>query len=155
VSTEWWIDGAIAGDAAGNLYATWDTQGRGQDTGWLSYSTDHGVTWSSPVQVVRTRQGPNIVQVAGGPAGIAYVAWLSRRPRGYVEYLRPFSIAQGWRMGPQQVSHRFGNPDIWPGDTFGITALPSNAVMLSWGSALHSTHGNSEIFATRVQLPAP
>ena len=38
----------------GNLYATWDTQGASSDIGWLSYSTDHGATWSDPVQVPPT-----------------------------------------------------------------------------------------------------
>src|SRR6266513_4443022 len=36
---EWWIDGDIAMDSAGNLYAVWDTQGPNEDVGWLSYST--------------------------------------------------------------------------------------------------------------------
>lgn len=35
---EWWIDGDISADAAGNLYATWDTQTRRGDFGWLSFS---------------------------------------------------------------------------------------------------------------------
>ncbi len=66
---EWWIDGDIASDAAGNLYAGWDTQSPGGDTGWLSYSTDHGVTWSAPTQVVHSTRGPNVVQMAGGSCG--------------------------------------------------------------------------------------
>src|SRR5258708_28719966 len=36
--TEWWIDGAMSSDLAGNLYATWDSQVRGRDIGWLCYS---------------------------------------------------------------------------------------------------------------------
>jgi hypothetical protein len=154
-NTEWWIDGAITSDAAGNLYATWDTQARREDTGWLTYSTDHGVTWSPPVQVVRTKKGPDIVQAAGGPAGIADVGWLSHQPRGYAVYVRPFSIAQGWLTPPHRVSHRFGDPGVWPGDTFGISAVGPNDAVLSWGSATRSTRGKSEIFATHVTLPVP
>ena len=45
---EWWIDGALGIDAAGNLYATWDTQAASGDIGWLAYSSNHGVTWSAP-----------------------------------------------------------------------------------------------------------
>src|SRR5713101_4549032 len=42
---ERWLDGDISMDAAGNLYATWDTQGTNpdgspNDIGWLSFSTD-------------------------------------------------------------------------------------------------------------------
>jgi hypothetical protein len=150
--SEWWIDGAIGTDASGNLYATWDTQGRHADTAWLSYSSDHGVTWSPPVRVARTAHGPNLVEVAGGPAGIAYVAWLSRQRRGYAEYVRPFSIAGGWLSAPDKVSRRFGDSGIWPGDTFGITALAPNEVLLSWGSATSATRGDAEIFTTRVKL---
>ena len=80
------------------------------------------------------------------------MGWLSRRPRGYVQYLRPFSTAQGWLSGTDRISRRLGNPDVWPGDTFGITALAPDAVMLSWGSAVPGSR-NSEIFATRVALP--
>jgi hypothetical protein len=40
--SEWRIDGDIGIDAAGNLYATWDTQGTNpdgsaNDIGWLSF----------------------------------------------------------------------------------------------------------------------
>jgi hypothetical protein len=152
---EWWIDGDIASDAAGNLYAGWDTQGPGGDTGWLSYSTDHGATWSPPLQVAHTARGPNIVQVAAGAAGVADVGWLSRGRRGYSEYVRQFSIGQGWVSATQRVSRHLGDPSIWPGDTFGISALAPNDVMLSWGSAIRSTRRRSEIFATRVRFPTP
>src|SRR5690349_5719212 len=46
----WWIDGDLSTDRAGNLYATWDTQTSSGDIGWLSYSTDHGRTWSAPIR---------------------------------------------------------------------------------------------------------
>src|SRR4051794_811397 len=91
--SEWWIDGDIGIDAAGSLYATWDTQGTNadgsaNDVGWLSFSTDGGAHWSAPVQAPADRLGvPHIMQVAGGGSGIAYVAWLSNSdPRGYGEY---------------------------------------------------------------------
>ncbi|WP_033354408.1 sialidase family protein [Kitasatospora aureofaciens] len=47
-NSEWWIDGSEALGPDGTLYATWDTQGSNSDTGWLSYSRDHGATWSTP-----------------------------------------------------------------------------------------------------------
>ena len=49
----WWIDGDLGTDAAGNLYATWDTQTSHGDIGWLAYSTDHGKSWSAPIRVTR------------------------------------------------------------------------------------------------------
>jgi len=156
---EWWIDGDIGIDAAGNLYATWDTQGTNadgsaNDLGWLSFSTDHGQRWSAPLQAPADRLGvPHIIQVAGGGSGIAYVGWLSDSdPRGYAQYLRAFSVSHGWLSEPVQVSTEFGDPSVWPGDTFGISSLPGNHVVLSWGSDTPTTGKTSEIFAADVTV---
>lgn len=159
---EWWIDGDIAMDAAGNLYATWDTQGTnsdgsGNDIGWLSYSTDHGVHWSAPLQAPTDRLDvPHIMEVAGGGPGIAYIGWLSNSdPQGYAEYLRAFSVTRGWLSAPVQVSAQFGDPSVWPGDTFGISALSAGRLVLSWGSATPATGKKSQIFAADVGVQLP
>jgi hypothetical protein len=155
----WWIDGDIAADGAGNLYATWDTQTSGQDIGWLSYSANAGRTWSAPVRVTQDRdRAVHIVEVAGGQAGIGYVAWQTDAPRaGYATYVRPFSVRRGWLAPAVRVSTRFGNAAIWPGDTFGIATFPWASgphvirLVLSWGSAVgRSTE--SEIYAAAVVL---
>ena len=153
--SEWWIDGAIGEDAAGDLYITWDTQGATTDAGWLSYSTDHGRTWSAAVQVTTdTDDATHIMEVAGGPPGVAYVAWLADNAAGgYSEYLRTFSLAHGWTSAPATVSTQYGDPSVWPGDTFGINTLPGGQLALSWGSAVGGSQ-NSEIWATAVR-PAP
>ena len=166
--SEWWIDGDIGIDSAGNLYATWDTQGTNSngtanDIGWLSFSTDHGKRWSAPTQGPLDRVGnipnigaiPHIMEVAGGGAGIAYVSWLSDSSGAYAEYLRAFSITRGWLSAPVQVSTEFGDSSVWPGDTTGISILSPTELVLSWGSATPSTGKKSEIFAAdvRVQLP--
>jgi hypothetical protein len=154
---EWWVDGDIAMDTAGNLYATWDTRGANNDTGWLSFSNDHGQHWSAPIQAPTEQlKVPHIMEVAGAGAGIAYVGWLSSMsPHGYGMYLRTFSIVRGWLSDPVQVSTEFGDPSVWPGDTFGISALGPNLVVLSWGSAVRTSGKKSEIFkaAVAVQLP--
>jgi len=156
--TEWWIDGDLSTDRAGNLYATWDTQspsGR-TDIGWLSYSTDRGRTWSAPIRVTPDHgNAVHIVQSAGAGPGIADIAWQSdNSPHGYATYLRPFSIRHGWLAPVKRVSRQYGNPAIWPGDTFGISVLPGRHgagawkhVALSWGSAVGGSK-NSEIYAT-------
>jgi len=158
--TEWWIDGALSTDRAGNLYATWDTQSASgnSDIGWLSYSTDGGMTWSTPIRVTPDQDNAvHIVQSAGAGPGIVDVAWLAdNSPQGYATYLRPFSIKDGWLAPVTQVSSQFGNPTIWPGDTFGISMLKRwngpgapEHVALSWGSAVGGSQ-NSEIYTTVV-----
>jgi len=151
---EWWIDTSIGLDAGGNLYAAWDTQAANSDTGWLAYSTDHGRTWSQPIQATDSLGVPHIMEVEGGSAGTAYVGVLTNSdPRGYAMYLRTFSIKGGWQSGPYQVSDEFGDPDVWPGDTFGISLLGPNDVALSWGSATPSV-GNkkSDVFARSIHV---
>ena len=147
----WWIDGAIAQDAGGTLYATWDTQAAGSDTGWLAYSADGGVTWSVPVQVTQDAAPvPHIVQAAGGTPGLAYVGWLSDSSHsGYAQYLRVYQVGRGWLTRPLQVSAQFGRPAVWPGDTFGIATVPGTppVLVLTWGSAVT---GPSQIYSARV-----
>ena len=151
--SQWWIDGDISADAAGNLYVTWDTQTAAGDIGWLSYSEDGGRTWSAPLRVTPdTDHAPHIVESAGGRAGIAYVAWQTSAPaQGYATYLRPFSIRRGWLAPAVQVSAAYGNAAIWPGDTFGISPLPGGRISLTWGSAT-GTARQSAIYASVVTI---
>lgn len=154
---EWWNEPSLAIDAGGTLYAAWDTQAKAKngtptDTGWLSYSQNDGVTWSSPVQAPADQKNvPHIMEVTGGASGQAYVAWLSdSSPLGYALYLRPFSVTRGWLTTPYEVSTSFGNPTVWPGDTFGLSTLDPTHVVTSWGSALANSGARSAIFATEV-----
>jgi hypothetical protein len=154
--SEWWIDGGIGRDAAGNLYAVWDTQGSNNDIGWLSFSIDGGQSWSAPIQAPPDQLNvPHIMEVAGGASGIAYVTWLSSSdPRGYALYLRAFSVARGWLSPPSQVSTQFGDTSVWPGDTTGLSWLGANRVALSWGSAVDAKNKKDDIYATTVTVQA-
>jgi hypothetical protein len=153
----WWIDGNLSTDSAGNLYATWDSQTSAGDVGWLSYSTDNGRTWSAPIRVTPDQDNAvHIVESAGAGPGIAEVAWQAdNSPHGYATFLRPFSIRSGWLAPAMQVSSQYGDPKIWPGDTFGISVLPdwdgnqTAHVALSWGSAVGGSQ-ISEIYASVV-----
>lgn len=154
----WWIDGAVGMDTTGNLYAVFDTQGEnanktGNDIGFLTYSTNHGATWSAPIQVPsEILNVPHIMAVAGGSDGIAYVAWLSpNNPAGYSLYLRTYSITSGWLSAPVAISTQFGNSLVWPGDTIGISTTGTNSLMLSWGSAVGGST-KSSIFVAPVQV---
>jgi hypothetical protein len=150
----WWIDGNLSMDHGGNLYATWDTQTAQGDIGWLSYSTDHGQTWSAPLRVTPDQDNAiHNVEVVGTRAGRAVVAWQAdNSPQGYATYLRPFSITRGWLAPVLQVSPQFGHVKDWPGDTFGLSASGPKRVVLSWGSAV-GTSQNSQIYESVVQLP--
>jgi len=148
---DWWVDGDISADAAGNLYATWDTQSAAGDIGWLTYSSDRGRTWSPPVRVTPDgTNAPHIVESAGGQPGVAYIAWQTSAPaQGYATYLRPFSIEHGWLGSAITVSARYGNASIWPGDTFGICVRPGGQVLMTWGSAV-GTSKNSAIYSSVI-----
>jgi hypothetical protein len=157
--SSWWIDGDIAIDAGGNLYVTWDSNTGRDDIGWLSYSTNHGHTWSAPLRVTPDNDNAvHIVQVAGGASGEAEIGWeTNSSPRGYALYLRPFSISHGWLESPVRASaNLYGNSRIWPGDTFGLSSLaPAGAdcVAASWGSATAPLAQNrDDIFATTIGI---
>ncbi len=155
---EWWNDGSIGVDPAGDLYAAWDTQSgsraRRTDTGWLSFSTDGGREWSAPVRATHdSADAPHIMQVIGGPPGEAYAGWLSDSdPRGYAEYLRTFSVAGGWLSPAERISPQFGEPAAFPGDTFGLAALSPTELALAWGSGTAATGGEAAVFAASVAV---
>jgi hypothetical protein len=151
--SEWWIDGAISSDSAGNLYVTWDTQGS-EDAGWLSFSTDHGKSWSALVRVTGSDgNAVHIMEVAGGGGGIAYVSWLTDASGAYQLYVRPYSIVKGWLTTPILVSTQPGDVSVWPGDTTGINTLSDTSVVLSWGSGVPiNNQSKAEIFAALVDF---
>ena len=160
---EWWIDGDIGIDAAGNLYATWDTQGTNpdgsaNDIGWLSFSTDHGARWSAPVQAPADQVNvPHIMEVAGGGSGIAYVSWLSdSTSAGYSLFLRAFSVTRGWLSMPARISVGYASSAVWPGDTTGLSVLSPTDVVASWGSDYTDLSGNlAEIYAANIAATLP
>ena len=102
-------------DRAGNLYATWDTQTARGDIGWISYSTDHGGTWSAPLRVTSDHDNAmHNVEVAGAGPGVADVAWQAdNSPLGYATYLPALLHHQGLAgPGHPDLPH-FGNKKIW------------------------------------------
>ena len=142
----WWIDGSLAVDKSGRLYATWDTQTGTKDTGWLAWSNDGGQTWSSPLRVTSGSTG-RLIEVAAAGAGSIYVGWQTPLPvKGYATYLRRLAVGEGWTGRTKRVSRRYGSSTRWPGDTFGLSPRHGSAIV-SWGSS-------EEIYATRTTLPA-
>lgn len=149
----WWADGWIAADRGGTLYVSWDSQGTGSDTALLSWSADHGVTWSAPVRVAADTTGvPHLTEVAGGTAGTAYLAWLSSSSGGgWAMYVRWFSVGAGWLSAPVRSSAQYGDPAVWPGDAFGMdTRADVNGASMSWSSAVGG--GPGEIFTNLLKI---
>lgn len=160
-TSEWWIDGSLGIDSAGNLYASWDTQSDGHDIGWLAYSVTHGRAWSRLVRVTaRSFPAMRLTQVLGGAPGIVYVGLLTNGVRCgtvacYAQYLRAFSVGKGWVTPLIRVSAKFGNRHVWPGDTIGLSLLPggtpgSQRVAVSWGSGIGGRGADSQIWAAVV-----
>lgn len=158
----WWIDGALAVDSHGTLYASWDTQNDSSDIGWLAWSTDGGQTWSAPIQVA-FGSGENLLEVAAAGPDSVYVGWQTpNTSRGYATFLRRFSISTGWTTPAVQISPHYGDPGIWPGDTFGLSTVQGAngdeigpAAILSWGSAIND-NSVSEIYSSvRTLAPHP
>ena len=148
---EWWIDGSLDLDPAGTLYASWDTQRSSGDTGWLSWSTNGGKHWSSPLRVASSRT-EHLTEVAAAGRHDVYVAWQTVVPgKGYATLLRRFVIGKGWTGPAVRVSPAFGDPRVWPGDTFGLTAK-SGGALVSWGSAVHGRLRGSEIYFSTAKL---
>jgi hypothetical protein len=149
---EWWIDGSLAVDRAGTLYAAWDTQRGPSDTAWLAWSTNGGKRWSAPVRVASSRT-EHLTEVAAAGRRNAYVGWQTIvRGKGYATFLRRYAVGKDWTGPARRISPAYGRPKVWPGDTFGLSTR-NGAAILSWGSA---TRGRafSEIYSARATLPA-
>lgn len=156
----WWIDGSLAVDPAGNLYAAWDTQHGRRDTAWLAWSTDGGRRWSKPLRVTSSKRvgstkNENLVAVAAAGRRQAYVAWQTTAGGWYSTYARRLSIGRGWTSRAARISTVYGNTDNWPGDTLGLSVEPSGTAVVSWGEASAATPGEvPEIYAATVKLPS-
>jgi hypothetical protein len=156
----WWIDGSLAVDPAGNLYAAWDTQHGRRDTAWLAWSTDRGHRWSKPLRVISSKRvgsakSENLVAVAAAGRRQVYVGWQTTAGGWYATYVRRFSVGHGWTSRAVRISNGAGDTTAWPGDTIGISAEPGGAPILSWGEASAQTpNGVPEIYVASVRLPS-
>ncbi|MGH3008018.1 MAG: sialidase family protein [Gaiellaceae bacterium] len=155
----WWIDGSLAVDHAGNLYAAWDTQHGRRDTAWLAWSSDGGRHWSKRLRVtsskrVGTNKNENLVEVAAAGRRQVYVGWQTTAGGWYATYVRRLLIGHGWTSRAVRISDGVGDSQAWPGDTIGISIEPSGAAVLSWGEANGQVpRGLPAIYAASVKLP--
>ena len=156
----WWIDGSLAVDPAGNLYAAWDTQHKRRDNAWLAWSTDRGRRWSKPLRVTSSKgvgsaKNENLIEVTAAGRRQVYVAWQTTAGGSYSTYVRRLSIGHGWTSRAVKISTVYGDLESWPGDTFGLSVEPSGNATVSWGEASGETpHGVPEIYVASVRLPS-
>jgi hypothetical protein len=157
-NTVWWINGALARDPTGTLYATFDTQDPTSDTAWVATSVDGGASWTS------VRVNPDVdsaahlmVTAAMGESGSAYVAWLSNNSSaGWSAYEVPVG-GNGSFLGPiTLVSESFGVPGYWIGDTLGISYLGQGSVAVSWSYGVNQSGVvSSQVFEAVVAQSLP
>jgi hypothetical protein len=149
---EWWIDGSLAVGRGATLYVSWDTQRGSRDTAWLAWSTSRGRRWSPPLRVASS-PSEHLIEVAAAGRHDVYAAWQTPVPgKGYATFVRRLSVGRGWTTPAARVSPAYGNPRIWPGDTFGLSTRKGSAI-LSWGSATNA-RTLSEIYSATIKLPA-
>lgn len=115
---------------------------------YFTSSTDGGRTWSAPVRVGPRAGTMSLAEwwidgdIGMDSGGNLYATWDTQGTSA--------TGSRGWLSGPVQISKSFGDPAVWPGDTFGISTLAPGRVALSWGSATPATAKKSQIFAAAV-----
>ncbi len=158
-TTSWWIDGAIARDASGTLYATFDAQNGTNDTAYVALSQDLGTTWSAPIPLnPDVDSAPHIMaEAAGGGNGTAYLAWMSNNSTSGWSVFEAVLSGNGTVLsGPTVLSDQFGTDGYWVGDTIGVSYLGRGEVAVSWTYAV-TLNGTlaSQIFSATVGEPLP
>jgi hypothetical protein len=156
-NTTWWINGQLARDASGTLYATFDAPGVGIDTAYAVVSRSDGLTWSAPI-ALESDASPFVqalVGVGGGPNGTAYVAWMTNNSSGsWRTYEAELSGNGSSLSAPFLVSDQVGAPLDWVGDTLGVSDLGGGAVAVSWSYGAPGSPG-SEVYAAVVGESVP
>jgi len=94
--------------------------------------------------------GATVDFIAVSPSGTLYLTW----DYGRSLKTRYGNIVSGWLTRPIRVSRRFGNANVWPGDTIGLSLLPASGhgprkIQVSWGSAVTAAR-ISHIFTATV-----
>jgi len=103
---------------------------------------------------VASSRTEHLTEVAAAGRSNVYVAWQTIvRGKGYATFVRRYTVGGGWDFPAVRVSPAYGNPKIWPGDTFGLSTKNGSAI-LSWGSAING-RPSSDIYASAIRLPPP
>ncbi len=124
---EWGYMGAqisVAADAAGTLYAFWNSGPAKQAARvYFSSSTTQGETWSTKIDVSSAPQGANHVlpTISAGTAGEVRIAWIdSRNSPDWSAYYRTSSNGGATWSKERMISHYALTSSFMPVDTFGF-----------------------------------
>lgn len=156
----WWIDGDIARDAGGTLYATFDASNGTNDSAYVAVSTTDGARWAAPVRLNPDNDSAAhiMVEVSAGAPGLAHVTWMTNNSTGggWVTALASLSANGSVLSQPTLVSDRVGTAGYWVGDTLGISELGGGAVAVSWTYAIdRNGTTDSQVYAAVVGLGPP
>jgi hypothetical protein len=83
-SSEISFNSAISVDRADNIYVAWTRVGGGPARILISKSTDHGISFSSPIAITPSTQVADFARVAAGPSGAitcSYLDFTGNSPR--------------------------------------------------------------------------
>ncbi len=156
--TVWWIDGALARDAGGTLYATYDALNGSLDSARVAVSTDDGVAWTEhTVNPDHDAAAHDLVTAIGAEAGAAYVAWMSNNTSGLWSAFEAPLWDNGTVEGPvTQVSDQLGLVGYWIGDTLGLSYLGKGRVAMSWSYGVYKATGTaSQVYEAVVPGVVP
>lgn len=157
----WWIDGWISRDAAGTLYASFDSQNGANDTAYVTLSRDDGATWGRAIRLnPDTGSSPHIMVTATGVGnGSAYIAFMTNNTTTaqWSTWLEVLSQYGQYLSAPMRVSAQLGNPFNWTGDTIGVADLGGGRVDVVWSYGINDSLGiaRSQIVEAPVSLPSP
>jgi Fibronectin type III domain len=155
----WWIDGDLARDSSGTLYASFDSRNATVDTAYVAVSRDDGASWSAPIRLNPDEDGAHhvLAAVAGGENGTAYLAWMSDNATGGWSTYAATLYGNGSTLSePTLASDRYGLVGQWIGDTLGLAVLASGQIAVSWsyGVVLDNRTG-SQVFAAVLSDAPP
>lgn len=155
----WWIDGDLARDSSGTLYATFDSQNATADTAFVAVSRDDGGSWSAPIRLNPDHNSAvhALVSVAGGANGTAYLSWLANNSTlGWSVFAATLFNNGSLLSAPTLVSSQFGIPGEWIGDTMGIADLGNGRVAVSWSYGVPvGNASSSQVFAAVLGAAPP
>lgn len=130
-----WVDGTLALDPNGTLYAAFDATNGSADDAYVAASLDNGTTWSAALRVSGATDSADhgLVTIAAATNGTALVAWLSN------------NSSAGWRLfgatlagdgsaatSPTLLSNATGLPTLPTGATLGVVDLGQGAFGIAW-----------------------